>query len=624
MCNTNNGTERINEELKYEDLDRCTNFSLSELLTIIIEELLPRRYERYVEMNVSYTSGHKRYQSNIPKFLWNRPKAVVDDLLDKIWKVTNEMVTSVKPIPSIPRLTYLVTGEAMHSTEKTSYFVDFGDENHFVNCSCPWYRRNRSLCKHFFTVIKAGFCEFETLSPLYRYHPLNILDEDLFSSNNGNVVCNFNEECNQPLASTSDHEAELSKDSAFEEAKQNNAPMQFDDLPSRRRAIKRNKSSLLAKIKHLTELCYNIQATDQSSILEITGMVEEAISIAVESLEKSRENIAHTSDKPEEMEIKDDVCFESLPQQNNKHPFSGRVGQVADMMRQFYKAKMYLETSKCDTLSKHQSVTTNDEVVITKCFRKKTSSVRQPPKFNEEMEKEIDSGSCLSDLSINLSQYIILRQFSNLSGLEITQKGLSRSFTVQTRAFLQILFADAHWITVSAKGLNDPVLVYDSLNSGVVSRNFFHQITDLRQTKNDRILVEIMSVQQQTNTVDCGVYAIAYAVDIAHGKDPSMSAYDDKLMRDHLKHCLLLESFQPFPTLTGKRVKRCRSMKLVREVYCLCRRAYFDRDSDDDSGNFMAPCSVCGEWFHKSCGKIPMQVFKNDALATTWKCPSCI
>ena len=48
MRNTNNGTERINEELKYENLDRCTNYSLSELLTIIIEELLPRRYEKYV------------------------------------------------------------------------------------------------------------------------------------------------------------------------------------------------------------------------------------------------------------------------------------------------------------------------------------------------------------------------------------------------------------------------------------------------------------------------------------------------------------------------------------------------------------------------------------------------
>lgn len=59
MCNTNNGTERINEELKYEDLEGCVNSTISELLTIIIEEFLPRRYENYVEMNVVYSSGHK-------------------------------------------------------------------------------------------------------------------------------------------------------------------------------------------------------------------------------------------------------------------------------------------------------------------------------------------------------------------------------------------------------------------------------------------------------------------------------------------------------------------------------------------------------------------------------------
>ena len=69
MCNTNNGTERINEEPKYEDLNRCINLPISELLTIIIEEFLPNRYERYVEMNVQFSSGFKKYQNEIPSYL---------------------------------------------------------------------------------------------------------------------------------------------------------------------------------------------------------------------------------------------------------------------------------------------------------------------------------------------------------------------------------------------------------------------------------------------------------------------------------------------------------------------------------------------------------------------------
>ena len=82
ICNTNNGTERINEELKYEDLDRCINLSIRELLTIIIEEFLPRRYERYVEMNAQFSSGFKKYQNEILSYLWNRPKVIVEDILN--------------------------------------------------------------------------------------------------------------------------------------------------------------------------------------------------------------------------------------------------------------------------------------------------------------------------------------------------------------------------------------------------------------------------------------------------------------------------------------------------------------------------------------------------------------
>jgi len=38
--NTNNGTERLNESLKYDDLESHKRCSLSELLTIIVERFL--------------------------------------------------------------------------------------------------------------------------------------------------------------------------------------------------------------------------------------------------------------------------------------------------------------------------------------------------------------------------------------------------------------------------------------------------------------------------------------------------------------------------------------------------------------------------------------------------------
>ena len=73
-CNTNNGTERLNEDLKYDELVGYKNCTLSELLQVIIEKFIPKLYQKYVKLNVLYSSGCKKYQENIPKFLQDCPK----------------------------------------------------------------------------------------------------------------------------------------------------------------------------------------------------------------------------------------------------------------------------------------------------------------------------------------------------------------------------------------------------------------------------------------------------------------------------------------------------------------------------------------------------------------------
>ena len=59
LCNTNNGTERLNEDLKYDDLDGYKNCSLSELLTVIIESFIPKHYSKYVSLNISMATDVK-------------------------------------------------------------------------------------------------------------------------------------------------------------------------------------------------------------------------------------------------------------------------------------------------------------------------------------------------------------------------------------------------------------------------------------------------------------------------------------------------------------------------------------------------------------------------------------
>ena len=59
MVNTNNGTERLNEDLKYDELVEYKNCTLSDLLNVVIDRFIPKLYEKYIELNVRYTCSYK-------------------------------------------------------------------------------------------------------------------------------------------------------------------------------------------------------------------------------------------------------------------------------------------------------------------------------------------------------------------------------------------------------------------------------------------------------------------------------------------------------------------------------------------------------------------------------------
>ncbi|KAL3060845.1 hypothetical protein OYC64_015230 [Pagothenia borchgrevinki] len=71
---TNNGVERQNETLKHSHLEGYKNCSLSEMLTVLVPDFLPRTYRKYIELNVKYSSFYRRYNENMPKFLKDTKK----------------------------------------------------------------------------------------------------------------------------------------------------------------------------------------------------------------------------------------------------------------------------------------------------------------------------------------------------------------------------------------------------------------------------------------------------------------------------------------------------------------------------------------------------------------------
>ena len=102
-----------------------------------------------------------------------------------------------------------------------------------------------------------------------------------------------------------------------------------------------------------------------------------------------------------------------------------------------------------------------------------------------------------------------------------------------------------HFCTSSSIG--GSVHVYDSLNQELTAP-LVRQLSTLYSPDPGLPSIFIVPMQStQTGGVDCGLYALAYAVELAHGGNPSKYMYDQAKFRRHLLQCLHDNKAVPFP-----------------------------------------------------------------------------
>lgn len=109
-----------------------------------------------------------------------------------------------------------------------------------------------------------------------------------------------------------------------------------------------------------------------------------------------------------------------------------------------------------------------------------------------------------------------------------------------------------HWVTSICR---DPttVLVYDSSLSKRESLSESLQIQLCQMywpnTKASHLKITLPRVQQQTNCVDCGVFALAFLTEFCHLKKevPTNTTFDTLKMREHLYQCIESGHLTPFP-----------------------------------------------------------------------------
>ena len=63
----------------------------------------------------------------------------------------------------------------------------------------------------------------------------------------------------------------------------------------------------------------------------------------------------------------------------------------------------------------------------------------------------------------------------------------------------------------------------------------------------NELVIKYADVMTQVGSNDCGLFCIAYAVDLAEGNDPSDIAYDQSCMRWHMVECFKKRKMAFFP-----------------------------------------------------------------------------
>ncbi|XP_078701302.1 uncharacterized protein LOC144927629 isoform X3 [Branchiostoma floridae x Branchiostoma belcheri] len=224
----------------------------------------------------------------------------------------------------------------------------------------------------------------------------------------------------------------------------------------------------------------------------------------------------------------------------------------------------------------------------------------------------LTNNEMLTDDHIQAAQRLLHHQYPALQGLEAPTVGLCEDgFAKMTGKGLQIHHnSRSHWVLSSYT--DGQVRLYDSIGADMTSSlqvQLYQTYVAFADQERNVLTIILPGVQRQKNVVDCGLFAIAWAVDIAQGQDVSSIAYDDRKMRSHLEKCFEQGRLTPFPHLTSYRKKVGLTRVSRISLVCHCKQ-------EEGLGRIEA-CGACQRIFHVSC--LPV----NPPSDGTWKCGDC-
>ncbi len=175
-----------------------------------------------------------------------------------------------------------------------------------------------------------------------------------------------------------------------------------------------------------------------------------------------------------------------------------------------------------------------------------------------------------------------------------------------------------HWI-LSIQLLHNNrryIQVYDSIDNHV-NEYVAVQLAQCYRMHNF-LNITLIGSQQQTGVVDCGLFCIARATDLALGfasiGNDAGICYNQATMRKFFMRCLRHGSLERFPTVSSPNIVISSNNPMSFELICICRLPVCSTD-------ITVICDGCNEMFHSNCvaNELENQLQNSD----TWFCQNC-
>ena len=327
-------------------------------------------FPRYVELNTRCSEGYRRYSSDVPKYLHNKPRPFVNHCRQRIISAVEVEPQHIKEVCNgIEDGQFQVQSQSSN----TWYSLSFGAGDVMPRCSCPDFCHTGLLCKHFFAIFDHyPKWQWGSLPEKYRENPHLSLDRE-------HVFADFT----KYKSGEENHNIQIGQDVPGNQ-QDGKAGVPNQKVKGIESQIRQEAVTCREKLKGLTSLTYNIE--EVSALKELNSSLEMLlIKFTTFQTTDEKENSLQKQTLIKEQSGKKQLKssfgnYLPLPVRPKKKRFHNRVGEFASMMQKHYKVQIPVDGVSVKTSKTKSSLKRKKEL-------HKESKHPSPPKKQRTEEQ---------------------------------------------------------------------------------------------------------------------------------------------------------------------------------------------------------------------------------------------